>query len=225
MTYVVLDLETITKEHLGRTASFLVNDIVAVGFKHQNEKQARSYYKSGVEFQEIKFINVLVGHNIKFDLLYLWKYEEFQDYLARGGKIWCTQLAEYILSGQQHKYPALRDIAVNKYGCKEREKVMEKYWDQGICTSQIPEELVRYDVENDVLDTEKVMLGQIKLLKKDGMFNLALEMMEGLLATTEMEYNGIYINQEIMNKNQQTLEKELEVLYTDVNKLAEGYWK
>lgn len=236
--YLVLDLETGTKEYIGRKACWLVNDIVAIGLKYGQDDFPR-YTKSKpyafIKAAELNFnsclaswlhgIGIIIGHNIKFDLLYLWSYSEFQIWLKEGGKIFDTQLAEYLLSGQQHTYPALRDIAVNKYGCKERIKYMEEYWDKGIDTKDIPKELVLEDVRNDVLETEQVMLRQVKELKKQGMYKLCMELNESLLATCEMEYNGIYINQEKMQENKKLLESELEVVYTELEKLSEIYYK
>lgn len=229
-SYLVLDLETGTKEHLGRTASYAFNDIVAIGLAQRGS--AWSYYlpetsepTNNILARELKDVRILVGHNIKFDLLYIYKFNAFQEWLLAGGKIFDTQLTEYLLSGQQHKYPALRDIAVNKYNCAERHKNIEDYFKQGIDTIDIPKELVIEDVENDVLDTEKVMLQQIKLLKQENMFNLNMEMMEGLLATTEMEWNGMHIDINIFNKNQEKLENELKMYYNESNAIAKNYWR
>jgi DNA polymerase I-like protein with 3'-5' exonuclease and polymerase domains len=157
--------------------------------------------------------------------LYIWKYDWFQEWLINGGKIYDTQLAEYVLSGQRHKYPALRDIAVNKYGCKEREKKMEAYWDNGVDTKDIPKELVLEDVQNDVLDTEQVMLKQIHIAKKEGMMSLIMEMMEGLLCTTEIEYNGMYIDRNIFIGNKDALERDIKLNISHVEQLSLQYWR
>lgn len=230
MKYLVLDLETGIKEYLGRKGSFLVNDIVAIGLKAQGIKEPVAIYVKDDQLLVENCLNlydydIMVGHNIKYDLLYLWKYPAFQYWLSKGGKIWDTQLAEYMLTGHQHKFAALRDIAVNKYGCKEREKLMEKYWDQGIDTKDIDKELVLEDVTNDVLDTEQIMLQQVKQSKKEGMYAILMEQMEGLLATTEMEYNGIYQNKDIMTRNKSLIEKEIETLKQEALNIANKYWK
>jgi len=230
-SYLVLDLETGFKEVHKRTGNPWYNEIVALGLKAQDDEEAEVHYlyrtkiQNGFKFLQEARYNILVGHNIKYDLLYLWKYEQLQQWILEGGRIFDTQLAEYILTGQQYKYPALREIAVKKYGCKEREKKMEKYWDQRIDTKDIPRELVLEDVQNDVLDTEQVMLQQVQQLKKEGQYTLAMEMMEGLLATIEMEYNGIYIDQHKMRTNKMLVESEIQGILGDLSTLAERYWK
>lgn len=221
MRYLVLDLETNTETYLGRTASYLKNDIIAMGIKPQGEISesfylAKTDIKNGFKFFDSEEFNILVIFNATFDLLYLWKYEQFQNWLKKGGKLYDPQLAEYMLSGQRHKYPSLRDLAVNKYGCKERDKKMEVYWDKKINTCDIPMELVLEDVTNDVLDTEQVMLKQVALLKKEGLFDLVMARMDGLLSTIEMEYNGIYLDKKTLEKNKKEIEEELKEIYKEL---------
>lgn len=270
MRYRVVDLETGIQEALGRKGCYLINDIVAMGVAYQGKAQSK-YYTSTDFNEALQFLDntdIIVGHNIKFDLLYLWKLPKLQEWLSRGGRIWDTQLAEYMLSGQQHKYPALRDIAVNKYGCKEREKRMEKYWDDktikvldwrtkalikdfpygtdrftvaewadenfkgsidivygAIDTKDIPKDLVLEDVENDVLDTEKVMLAQVGTAKKHEMYDLVMEQMEGLLATTEMEYNGLSIDNDEFKSNKNSIIDDLEAAYIKLKVISGEYYK
>ena len=231
MSYLILDLETGSKESYLRKGNPFdpKNKIVALGLKPQGE-EAETYYLrdtniiNGFKFLQGNTCNVLVGHNIKFDLLYLWKYSQLQDWLVNGGRIYDTQVGEYILTGQRHKYPALRDIAVNKYGCQERPKHMEEYWDKGIDTSEIPAELVLEDVKNDVLDTEKVMLQQIKLLKEQGMWKLTQSLMDSILSTTEMEYNGLFINQQVFQENKGKILSKIESIKQELDILTRRYW-
>lgn len=233
LKYLVCDLETGTKEMHKRKGNPWYNPIVAIGLKPSDFDALADYvyddndHLDGILrlwLSEESNYQILVGHNIKFDLLYLWKLPVFQDWLSRGGRIYDTQLAEYMLSGQRHKYPALRDIAVNKYGCAEREKFMEAYWDKGIDTMDIPHELVLNDVRSDVLDTEQVMLQQLAKAKKAGVYKLIMAQMEGLLATTEMEYQGIYINRDILINHQEQIQNQLSELYRKAQTLAAPYW-
>lgn len=235
MKYAILDFETGTKTVYKRKANPFYNKIVAYAIKYQGSDNVTSGHvlvkKLNVTCTFFDcprhFFNntdILVGHNIKFDLLYIWKETWFQEWLKDGGRVFDTSIAEYLLTGQQHKYPALRDIAVNKYGCKEREKYMEEYWDNGIDTIDIPIDLVLKDVESDVLDTEKVMLQQVKELRKQGMYGLAMEMMEGLLATTEMEHNGMYIQREKLQDMENMVKKDIEERSAKLLGSIKGLW-
>jgi hypothetical protein len=228
--YCVIDIETSIKESFLRKANPFdpENTIVAIGLKKKGE-DARTYYKeedwNSVLREIFSDVSVMIAFNAKFECLYFWKYPAFQDWLKSGGKIYCPQSGHYILTGQRHKYPALRDIAVNNYGCEERPKHMEDYWNKGIDTADIPKELVLEDVTNDVLDTEKVMLKQISNLKENKMYTLAMEMSESILATTEMEHNGIYINQEIFHNNKKKLESRISEIKDQLDLLSRRYWK
>lgn len=222
--YLVFDLETGFKTYYERKGNFKFNPIVAIGLAKDKEVVSEYIYPNKLTSFKIEE-KVLVGHNIKFDLLYIWHLNDTQDFFKRGGKVWDTAVAEYMLTGQQHKYPALRDIAVTKYGCKERQKKMEEYWNDNVDTMYIPKEIVLEDVENDVIDTESIYLQQVEKAKKLGMYELIEDHMDFVLATTEMEYNGIFIDEEILENNKQTLEMELSNEKESLSKIIERYWK
>lgn len=210
--YICLDIENDNnpETRYGRKAgNFLFDKIVAVGWKDKHLVQ--SLYTNEVPRQFYKGYDLIIGHNLIHDLLFLWKDSWLQDWLKAGGRIHDTMYAEYLLSGQQLTYKdlGLRKLAVEKYGCKEREKKMEKYWDEGKLTSEIPKELVLEDVSNDVLDTEQIYLKQIEALEEAGMTNLFEGIMDFELATIEMTYNGMFINKEIFEKNKAALKQEL----------------
>lgn len=224
-SWVILDLETGTQEYCGRKAHFRKNQIIAIGLKNNLGMKEIRYFDddilTDIEIDE----DILVGHNIgKFDCLYLWNMPGFQEFIKRGGKVWDTMLAEYFLSAQEHKFPALREIAVNKYGCKEREKVMEQFWDEGIDTGDIPPELVLHDLDGDVEDTERVYLGQLNLLTPQ-QINLLMIQNDLQLATTEMEVNGVFVDKHILNANQYDLKQKLDAVNKELNNLIKPYWK
>ncbi len=86
--------------------------------------------------------------------------------------------------------------------------------------------MVLEDVLNDVLDTERIYLKQVDIAKnKTQQFNLIKGHMDALLATTEMEYNGIKIDLVEFNKNKKELEKNLELVYNETSELANLYWR
>lgn len=138
--YIVLDIENDNSElsqKLGRKAGCpLVGDrIVALGLKpYDSDVKSQYCYNKDISSEELEQIlghpdehyNLIVGHNLSHDLQWFWNLDSLQDWFRNGGRIWDTQLTEYMITGQQSKYPALRDIAVNKYNCPEREKYIEK---------------------------------------------------------------------------------------------------
>lgn len=276
--YLTLDLETGSKESYLRKGNPFdpKNKIVAIGIKNQGAPEAGSYYLLDCPWaslddwvSDLILGDVIVGFNIKFDLLYLWRSKVFQEWLKKGGRIFDCQLAEYTLTGQRHKYPPLRDKFKNgklsnpgvarKYGCKDRRKCIddllfsrtsEGLRDLGLTLEQhdnrilseypeitneqllsfkdmydIPRELVLEDVRNDVLDTEQIMLRQAKLLKEAGMWDLTQSLMDSVLATTEMEFNGIFINQEVFQENKCKILSQIDSIKQELEILTREYQK
>ena len=245
MEYISLDLETTIKKSYKRTANPLnpENRIIAIGTKVKDEEAHGEYIDWGLGdgpgVQDLEITKeIIVGYNIKFDLLYLWGLPGIQKFIQRGGKIWDTQLAEYYLTAQQTKWynSSLRDLAVNQYSCPERTKWIEYYLFDKVKTlkelmesinsfgsfpneecnklsrlykqvrdclemQDVPQEKVLEDVKNDVLDTEQIYLEQYKKATELQMLPLLETVMNELLMTTETEYNGIYVNQEIFRNN------------------------
>lgn len=134
-SYLVFDIEnnssTISKKYGKKAGTPLLGDeLVAYGLKSSAFLEVYGFYVYPNVIKEFNIDeDVLVGHNISHDLQWFWHLGSLQDFFKRGGRVWDTQLAHYILSGQTEKYPALRDIAVRCYGCPERQKLMEEYWE------------------------------------------------------------------------------------------------
>lgn len=204
--YIVFDIENdSTKRYKRKAGNFLYDQIVAYAWKTRDMgvPNASYIYEFGHESPGLfKPEHLIVGHNIKHDLLFVWEH-------TKVFKIWDTALVEYYLTEFQHKYPALRDIATNSYKCPIREKLMEKYWVEGKLTSEIPKELVLEDVINDVKDTEQVFLSQYKRCEELGILPLIEILNDNLLALIEIEYNGFKIDKELLVKNATDIEQEL----------------
>ncbi len=128
INYLVFDIENNSSPEskaLGRKAGHPMFDpLVAIGLKNQQELKSIYIYPNKIKEFKIDE-DIIVGHNLAHDLQWFWHLDDLQDFFKKGGKIWDTSVVEYILTAQEHKYPALRDIAGNKYGCPERKKYIE----------------------------------------------------------------------------------------------------
>ena len=224
MSFVTLDLETSSKEMYSRKANSFYNKILCVGLKYK-DKEATGLPQDYLPKDVFKDVNLIIGHNLSFDMMYLWRDEQLQEFFKRGGRIWDTAAAEFIISKQQHKFPKLRDIAVQKYGCKERVKNIEKLFESGLETTDGDIELLLEDVKNDVLDTEQVALQQVKIAKEQGTFNLVVARMDSLLATCEMSYNGILVDKQTLTENRTKLQLELDECKVELDQLVQKYWR
>ena len=196
MSYLVLDLET-TNKNKGEDAigDFSAspfhpeNEIVIVGAKFSSG--APYVYSNGdINSNIIKHYDIIVGHNIKFDFHYMMRHIPGFHEAMPEMHIWDTQLAEYLLTGQQAKWATLDSLS-EKYGGTLKDNCIKDYWESGVDTEDIPRELLEEYCLADVCNTEIVFLEQMKLATEMGMLSLIRTQMNALLATIEMEYNGL----------------------------------
>ena len=159
------------------------------------------------QFDKLEAGDIINGFNIKFDALWVWHQPSFQAALKRGATIYCGQYAEYLMGGHTADVQmcSMNDIA-EKYGGGCKIDAVKEMWEDGYLTSQIPPDLLHdYLVGNgeivgDIMNTWLIFAGQIKRMKEEHpkefrtMFKYR---MDGLLATCEMEYNGVYCDSEV----------------------------
>lgn len=214
MPYCIIDLETTIKSSYKRVANPFDKDnrITMLGYKLEGQESIIQTNKIDLSF--LDHCTVLIGQNIKFDLLYLWDYPRLQNWIAKGGKIFDTMIAEYILEAQTpkaHRGLSLDVIAV-KYGGTSKNRI-SKLIKGGKCTSYLlehyPKMMHKYLI-GDLVNTEIVALAQLSRLRGSNRLKLAKLIMESVLTTTEMEYNGLYVDQNNL--------KQLSILNT--NKLS-----
>jgi len=199
--------------------------MVQIGIKpvssnpHQTQEIQTKYYTEDTSDIVMKSADgesettLIIGHNIKFDLHWLRRVCKtideitFEDFLATQ-KVWDTQLAEYILSGQNKLYPSL-DYCSEKYGGTIKDDRIKAFWQAGIDTPDIPEEMLTEYLKYDVDNTHKVFLGQLEEAKKKGMLPLIRSMNEALLGYQEMEWNGMAVDMDVLEYNKAVLQREL----------------
>ncbi|QPC44944.1 DNA polymerase A family protein [Kaustia mangrovi] len=225
--YLVFDEETETHHGYKRKANpFLEqNWIVARGWKRQGDKKCSWTYHP--EHDRTTYLSIpeqvtlLVGFNIKFDLL--WEMAQgnpdLYAFYKRGGKIWDCQYVEYLLEAQKPdaQMCSLNDTAP-KYGGTTKIDEVKALWQAGKLTSEIPEDLlIDYLVGTeeegrnggDIRNTELVFLGQAKRAVEQGQLKMIQDRMDGLLATTDMEFRGIKIDVAEAGKRLRELNAEL----------------
>lgn len=109
---------------------------------------------------------------------------------------------------------AMDDI-IEEYGGKLKNDEVKAFWAQDITTSDIPEDLLMDYLsgeDGDISNTERIFIGQYRKARENGMLPAILERMEGLLATTMMEYNGIYIDKAAGLKEAEALKDRIAAL-------------
>lgn len=224
-TYVVFDIETSIKAALKRKAScfYGINVVVAVGSKRQGDDKNTGRYYGAAGAQDgwlvplLEGTSVLVGFNIKFDVLHAIcqgpiNRQAWIEYIDRGGKVWDGQLAEYLLNGMAHEYQmASLDETAPRYGGNLKNDAVKALWAADVETYDIDQDmlmeyLVGYESwhnephpagledHGDIGNTEKVFLGQVEALRARKGLKSALLNMGALVFTIEAEYNGMYVD-------------------------------
>lgn len=228
MKYMILDEETETHSRFKRKGnSFLPeNYIVARGWKVEGDSKCTAeFYDSADNVAPISIpddVDVIVAHNAKYELLYEFRFsrDEMQAFFKRGGRVWCTQLAEYLLRGMQKKWHmnSLDQIAPD-YGGRTKIDGIKAMWEAGYQTSEIdPDLLTDYLIgteeegrnSGDIGNTELVYLGQVQEAIEMDMLPAIIARMDSLCATAEMEFNGLKIDVEKARKDLKRLNAELD---------------
>lgn len=179
----------------------LRNYIVCWSIYKDSEETYIGYHTDNSFESNLKSIiyefDLLVCHNAMFDILFLYiRYDWFRDWVLSGGKIWCTMLSEFLLSGQREPFISL-NRASEKYGSEQKLDIIKKWWEQGIQTEDMDKDtLMEYNMF-DCKITMDVFLSQINILKQQNQLKLANKQMEDLLFIIDMSYNGMYINKHI----------------------------
>lgn len=247
---LVLDLECNTKTSFKRKANPFDPEakIVAIAFKevgtpfeetiawHLQHLQPGSPGQSfpGIFRTALKKTKLLVGHNIKFDLLHLLNdetsYEAYREWVVAGGRVWDTQLAEYLLQGmrQQWHMNSLEEVSVLCGGTTKLNAV-KLLWDEGVDTEDIdPDLLMEYlvgtgpgtDNLGDIGNTELVFQHQWKRAKSAGQIKSIMVSMTGLMATIEIERNGMFVDKAGGLAIAEELREDLRTLREDLGKFV-----
>lgn len=240
MTIGIYDCETTTRTSFGRKANPFDprNWVVAVGRESfLSGEQLSQYNKApmapGWFGKYLDGVRLLVGHNIKFDILHAIARDEqnrraWKKWVVDGGRLWDTQLAEYLLEGmhQESQMLSLNEVAV-KYGGNLKVDEVALLWEAGVDTPDIDEDLLmRYLCGDagagelgDLGNTGVVLRGQLSRLRADGNTQLAsvrLNMLS-LIASIEMEYNGIFVDREMAERQRETLLVQIAEAQKEVN--------
>lgn len=215
MTYSVFDIETPLCESFKKKANALdPRSTIICYVAGKGNSLYTEYNVNGINFEESRLcrelpnITCLIGHNIKFDLLHIWGSPSFQNWLKKGGRIFDTQMAEYLLTGQLTTFAKLDDLGWKYLKERKYDVVKKNYWEQGIDTTEVPEELLVSYCKQDGHITEQVARRQQQLLHRDYLWPKALSAMRHILLCCEMEYNGLRIEKDvILNRTNESLKK------------------
>lgn len=154
---------------------------------------------------------MIVAHNSSFEVSWFLSYQRkhFEDFLKRGGRVYCTQHGQYIASDFQEMYPGL-DGTAPKWGGQHKVDGVKILWEQGKRTSEIDPYLLHdYLVNGDVPNTGLCFYGQCALFAQRNQMQYVYERMEAALAWSYCQWFGLFVNMPIARKNQEEQEQRI----------------
>ena len=154
---------------------------------------------------------LIVAHNAAYEISWFLTFAraEFEAFLKRGGRVFCTMHSEYIASDFQSMYPSLDETAP-KYGGTHKVDGVKILWEQGVLTSQIDPMLLHdYLVNGDIPNTALCFYGQCATFAQRNQMQYVWERMDALLAWAYCEWFGLFVNMPIARKNQEEQEQRI----------------
>lgn len=194
---LVVDLETTIRCPVGNNTGnpmWRSNKVIAAGYKIIGGGYGHKYDEDGIDLKASRELcdtaDLVIGHNVKFDLLYI-----YRDTSNKIPRIWDTQLAAYLLSGQKHMYASLDELTaeyIGKHALKDDK--IKAYWKAGVQTEDIPKsELLDY-LRGDVENTSAIFQAQWAEAEGLDILPLMFTQMDALRATIEMNRNGMRVD-------------------------------
>lgn len=192
------------RRYFDRSVALRYDDPAVTSQNHLVEKSSRD----SLFLPPLDGYDVIVGHNIKFDMLQLWRDVEFRRFLRRGGKIWDTMYGEYLLTGHDVKLghgAGLEDVAKSYGGQTPKLDAVKRAWAEGKETYEIPYATLTEYLHGDLENTELIFCKHLERALEQRQVIICCARMEGLLCTTEMEYNGLKTNVELAQRQSNEL--------------------
>ena len=154
---------------------------------------------------------LIVAHNAAYEISWFLSFarKEFEAFLKRGGRVFCTMHSEYIASDFQSMYPSLDETAP-KYGGTHKVDGVKILWEQGVLTSDIDPVLLHdYLVNGDIPNTALCFYGQCSIFAERGQMQYVWERMDALLAWAYCEWFGLFVNMPVARQNQAEQEQRI----------------
>ena len=161
---------------------------------------------------------LLVGHNIKHDLAWLW-----ESGFKYDGDVYDTKIAEFILARGRKWLTHLSAVA-EKYKCQHKKSdLVDDYLKKGIGFEEIPKSIVEEYGRGDVRTTAEIYLCQIDIYEEPANKGLLLtrDMMNNFCTVlTMMECNGIAIDRKALAEVKEEYRIEKLALERTLNELV-----
>ena len=194
------------------------NFIVSIGINDEYFFFKHSEYNGPIYKKEIQTIlddtTLLVGHNIKFDLLWLW-----ESGFKYNGKIYDTMIGEYVLGRGSKQSLKLKDCCIRR-NVSQKSDATEQYLKRDVSFENIPLKIVDEYGRQDIQATRalfKSQMSDFKLPRNKGLLNTVRIMCQFCAILTKMENNGIRIDIDKLNEVEKEFQLEYDKLRTEID--------
>lgn len=160
---------------------------------------------------QVEGANLLVGHNLMFDIPYLVKEGVVnQRTLARHATIWDTMVAEYILTGQRDRFITLEAACATRGIAFAKSAIIRAHFESGKGADTVERSELEAYLKEDVSATYKLFLAQYEAAETQGMLPLIQAMMNFRLATIDMRMNGIHLDPDALKSTKEVCVNQME---------------
>lgn len=166
---------------------------------------------------------LIVAHNAAYEISWFLTHDRanFEAFLKRGGRVYCTMVGEYLVTDMQSQYPSLDETAP-KYGGTHKVDGVKILWEQGVLTADIDPILLHdYLVNGDIPNTALCFYGQLAEFNKPerNQMPLVWEKQEAMLAFAYCEWFGLWVDMPTAKANQAVQEQRIGELKAELNTL------
>lgn len=239
--FMVIDLETsVSKGPHGPAAKEPSNDFYTVIWGSSAEAVNVFHWPEGMKRRlppavrkTLRDTDVIIGHNLPFDLSYIWQDEEFQQFLLRGGQVYDTQIGEYLLSGQRHSFASLGELQEIYLGQKTKDSRIGLLYKKGIGADKIlsakdrcPRLFKIYDAYSkaDGVTTLQIFAKQYQLAKERNMIDVIKLYNNYMLCLTNVMNTGITVDLEKCEKTLREFKLKSLTYLEEATNLISSMW-
>ncbi len=201
------------------------NILVSVGL---DSKSGEEYYFTNhseridrgcaVKIQDtLNKTTLLVGHNIKFDLMWL-----LESGFKYSGRVYDTMLGEYILNRGVRKSLTL-EMCCRRRKIGSKDSSVKEYMDRGVSFENIPKDIVEEYGKIDVQITRRLFDSQMADLRSEknkGLLMTVKMMNEFLVVLSDMERNGINVDLNELDRVEKEFRAEFAYLKQKIDKIV-----
>lgn len=180
--------------------------------------------KKSIEYM-LSEADLIIAHNLKFELV--WLYELGFRELIEKSKVWCTQVAEYMLLGQLGDHPEKKGMLklsslAERYGLPVKLDRVAAYWEADYETDEIPHHVLTEYVLRDCEIAMLVARQQIKRMGQLGLLPLASIHMEQTKYLADCEYNGALLDRSKLELFSSDFDQRLKDVEAELSELLPG---